>query len=75
MPIGAILGVLITVRIMHHVRRVTGIYIFTVVNCVGIVLININFFATLVTGRFIEGVRIGFYATIAPIYLREMAPK
>ena len=53
MPIGAIAGVLVTVQIMKCVRRVTGIYIFTIVNCVGIGLININNFATLVSGRFI----------------------
>jgi len=53
MPIGAIVGVLITVQIMKFIRRVTGIYIFTLVNIGGIVLININIFGTLVTGRFI----------------------
>jgi len=53
MPIGAIVGVLITVQIMKCIRRVTGIYIFTLVNIGGIVLININIFGTLVAGRFI----------------------
>ena len=51
-------------------RRVTGIYVFTVVNCGAIVLVNVNTFYTLLIGRFIEGICIGYYSAIAPVYLR-----
>ena len=70
MPVGAVLGVLITAQLIKKTRRVTGIYIFTLVNCFAAVLININEFPSLIMGRFVEGICIGFYAGIAPIYLR-----
>lgn len=75
LPIGAILGVVITKFLITKYRRLTGIYIFTIVNVGAIVMININVFGILVAGRFIEGICIGYYTTIAPIYLKEIAPK
>jgi hypothetical protein len=53
LPIGAIIGVLITKCLLTRYRRLTGIYIFTVVNIGAIVLVNITLFGTLVAGRFI----------------------
>lgn len=75
LPIGAILGVVITKFLITKYRRLTGIYIFTIVNVGAIVMVNINVFGILVAGRFIEGICIGYYTTIAPIYLKEIAPK
>jgi MFS transporter, SP family, galactose:H+ symporter len=75
MPAGAVLGVLASIQSIHRFRRVTGIYIATLVNVVAIIMVNMNNFPLLVAGRFIEGVCIGVYAYIAPIYLREIAPK
>ena len=76
MPVGAVFGVLITVKMIRcNCRRVLGVYIFTGVNCLAAVFININQFPSLIVGRFVEGICIGFYAGIAPIYLREIAPK
>jgi MFS family permease len=46
-----------------------------VVNCGAIALINITNFTSLIIGRFLEGICIGYYSAIAPIYLREIAPK
>lgn len=75
MPIGAVLGVLISVQMMKRFKRVVGLYVFAFVNCGAAVLININTFPTLNLGRFVEGICIGIYASMAPIYLREIAPK
>jgi MFS family permease len=75
LPIGAILGVFITKFMLIYTRRLTGIYVFAVVNIGAIVLVNVTTFGTLIAGRFIEGICVGFYTTIAPIYLREIAPK
>jgi SP family galactose:H+ symporter-like MFS transporter len=75
LPIGSILGAIITKFLIKRFRRLVGIYIFTVVNIVAVILINITTFPTLIVGRFIEGVCIGYYCAIAPVYLKEIAPK
>jgi MFS family permease len=75
LPLAAVLGAIITKVMMKRFRRLSGIYIFTIVNCVAVGLINVNMFPTLLVGRFLEGICIGFYSAIAPIYLREIAPK
>lgn len=75
LPVGSVLGVVLSVNLIKKFRRLTGIYVFTLVNLVGMVLINQLYFATLVIGRFIEGISIGFYAYLAPAYLKEIAPK
>lgn len=75
LPLGAIFGVLITKVLISRYRRLVGIYIFTFVNVGAIVLVNITTFSTFVAGRFIEGICIGYYTNICPIYLKEIAPK
>lgn len=75
LPLGAIFGVIVTSFMINRFRRLTGIYVFTVVNVGAIILVNITTFGTLIGGRFIEGICVGYYTTIAPIYLKEIAPK
>ncbi len=75
LPFGAVFGAIITKIMMKSFKRLSGIYIFTIVNIVAVGIININVFAALLVGRFLEGICIGFYGAIAPIYLREIAPK
>ena len=70
LPFGSVFGVLISVQLMKRFRRVTGRYIFSFINVGAAVLININTFPTLIIGRFIEGICIGIYASVAPIFLR-----
>ncbi len=70
MPLGAIIGAFVTKFLIKRHRRLTGIYIFTLVNVGAIVLVNITTFATLIAGRLIEGICVGYYTTIAPIYLK-----
>ena len=53
LPFGSMFGSLITQFMFKCTRRLTGIYIFTLVNVGAVVLINITMFATLVVGRFI----------------------
>ena len=73
LPIGALRGVFITKFMLIHTRRLTGIYVFALVNVAAIVLVNVTTFEALIAGRFIEGICIGFYTTIAPIYLKEIS--
>jgi MFS family permease len=75
LPIAAIIGSVITRVLIRKFRRLSGIYVFTFVNVGAIVLVNITTFYTLLLGRFIEGICIGFYSAIAPVYLKEIAPK
>jgi MFS family permease len=75
LPLAAIIGAIITRVLIRKFKRLLGIYIFTFINIGAIGLVNVNFFYTLLLGRFIEGICIGFYSAIAPIYLKEIAPK
>jgi MFS family permease len=74
LPLTAILGAISANLMMKKFRRLSGIYIFTIINCVAIGLVNINMFSTLLVGRGLEGICIGFYSALGPIYLREIAP-
>lgn len=42
---------------------------------IAILIVQITTPLTLFLGRFLEGVCIGYYASIAPIYLKEISPK
>ncbi|CAM6004647.1 unnamed protein product [Sphagnum balticum] len=75
LPLAAIFGAIITRLLIRSYRRLGGIYFFTLLNIGAIVLVNVTTFATLIVGRLIEGVCIGYYTAIAPVYLKEVAPK
>lgn len=51
LPLAAIIGAVITKVLMKRFRRLSGIYVFTIVNCGAIVLVNVNTFLTLIIGR------------------------
>lgn len=70
LPMASIIGAIITRVLLKKFKRLSGIYVFTIVNCAAIALVNINTFYTLLLGRFMEGICVGFYSAIAPIYLR-----
>jgi MFS family permease len=75
LPLGSVFGAILTKPLIKKYKRLTGIYIFTIFNMIAVVLINITIFGTLLAGRFLEGICVGYYSAIAPIYLREIAPK
>ncbi|MCB0368668.1 MAG: MFS transporter [Bdellovibrionales bacterium] len=75
LPLASIIGAIITRVLIKKFKRLSGIYVFTIFNVGAIVLVNITTFYTLLIGRFIEGICVGFYSAIAPIYLKEIAPK
>ena len=70
LPFASIIGAIIMRAMIKKFRRLSGIYVFTFVNIGAIVLVNITTFYTLLIGRCIEGICIGFYSAIAPVYLR-----
>ena len=70
LPIASILGAVITRVLLKKFKRLSGIYVFTIINCAAIGIVNINNFGAICAGRFMEGVCVGFYSAIAPIYLR-----
>ena len=53
LPLASILGAIITRALLKRFKRLSGIYVFTVVNCLAIALVNINTFYTLLLGRFL----------------------
>jgi MFS family permease len=75
LPLGSVFGAIATKLMIKKLRRLTGMYIFTLVNIGAIVLVNITTLETLVVGRFIEGICVGYYTAISPLYLKEIAPK
>ena len=75
LPIASIFGAIITRVLLKKFKRLSGIYVFTLINCAAIGIVNINNFGAIIAGRFLEGVCVGFYSAIAPIYLKEIAPK
>jgi len=75
LPLGSVFGAILTKPLIKKFKRLTGIYVFAIVNIIAIVLVNITIYGTLIAGRFLEGICVGYYSAIAPIYLREIAPK
>ncbi len=53
LPLASLLGAIITKIFMKKFRRLSGIYVFTIVNCIAVGLINITNFGTLLAGRFL----------------------
>ena len=53
LPIASIIGAIITRALLKKFKRLSGIYVFTIVNCVAIGLVNVNTFYTLLIGRFL----------------------
>jgi len=53
LPLGSVLGAIATKFMIKRLRRLHGMYIFTLINIVAVVLVNITTFGTLVAGRFI----------------------
>ena len=53
LPIGSVVGSIITKFLIQKFKRLSGIYIFTVTNIGAVVLVNITSFYTLVIGRFL----------------------
>ena len=51
LPLASIIGAIITRVLLKKFKRLSGIYIFTIVNCIAIGLVNVTFFYTLLIGR------------------------
>ena len=75
LPLGSVFASFFTTFFIHHFTRRRAIYIFAAINCGAVVIDNITIFGVLLLGRFMEGVCVGIYSAIAPIYLKEIAPK
>lgn len=75
MPFGALFGSLVAKTCLDQITRLRGIHAALPVLCVSILIVQISNPITLFVGRFMEGFCIGYYVSIAPIYLKEIAPK
>jgi formate-dependent nitrite reductase membrane component NrfD len=53
LPVGSLIGAIITHFMLQKTERLTGMYIFAIVNAIAVVLINITDFGSLVAGRFL----------------------
>lgn len=75
MPFGGIFGAILFTFVLEHLRRRTAIFFIAFWMMVSIVLVEIRTVETLFIGRFLEGVCIGLYVSIGPIYLREIVAR
>ena len=75
MPFGALFGSLIARACLDQITRLRGIHAALPVLCLSILIVQISNPITLFVGRFMEGMCIGYYVYIAPIYLNEITPK
>jgi hypothetical protein len=53
LPFGSVFGAILTKILIKRFKRLSGIYIFTVVNIGAVILINITTFTTAILGRFL----------------------
>ena len=70
MPLGGLLGSLMSNFLITTVTRRQGMHVGVPLLGLSTLLIQITTVATLFLGRFIEGICIGYYISIAPIYLQ-----
>lgn len=75
MPFGALFGSLVAKTYLDLITRLTGIHATLPVLCLSILIVQIGNPIALFVGRFMEGFCIGYYVSIAPIYLKEITPK
>lgn len=75
MPFGALFGSLVAKAYLGRITRLRGIHAVLPVLCVSILIVQVGNPITLFVGRFMEGFCIGYYVSIAPIYLKEITPK
>lgn len=75
MPFGGIFGALSFNLLLKWFRRRTSIFFISVWMVISTILMEINTEYTIFIGRFLEGVCIGLYVSVGPIYLREIVAK
>lgn len=75
MPFGALFGSLTAKTFLNQITRLRGIHTILPILCISILVVQIGNPITLFVGRFMEGFCIGYYVSIAPIYLKEITPK
>jgi MFS family permease len=75
MPIGAIFGAGFSQLFIKCFNRKHSNYIMLIVLWVGLGIMMIHNWVTIIVGRLIEGVAIGLYVSVGPIFLKEVTPK
>ena len=75
MPLGGLFGSLLAKSLLTSVTRIFGMHAAFPLLLSSIIIVQITTPITLFVGRFMEGVCVGYYVSIAPIYLKELSPK
>jgi predicted MFS family arabinose efflux permease len=70
MPFGGLFGSLLAKTYLKSITRLMGMHIALPVLAISIFIVQITTPVTLFVGRFLEGICIGYYVSIAPIYLK-----
>jgi predicted MFS family arabinose efflux permease len=70
MPFGGLFGSLLAKSFLNSITRLSGMHAALPLLVLSILIVQITTPLTLFLGRFIEGICIGYYVSIAPIYLK-----
>jgi MFS family permease len=74
MPVGGIFGAAFSKIFLKSSSRKHSVYIMLGILWVGLGLMLVHNMYTIIVGRFIEGIAIGLYVSVSPIYLQEITP-
>ena len=75
LPFGGLFGSLIARLFLKSISRIKGMHCAFLLLVISLIIVQITTPLSLLIGRFMEGICIGYYVSIAPIYLKEISPK
>lgn len=73
-PVGAAVGAVFSFIYIKKVSPKTAFLITNAISILAIATIQIKTLYTLLAGRIIQGICVGLYSTITPIYINQMLP-
>ena len=70
LPFGGLFGSLLAKLFIKTVTRIKGMHYAMLLLIFSLIIVNITMPIYLLAGRFMEGISIGYYVSIAPVYLK-----
>ncbi len=73
-PVGAGVGAILSFVFLKKVSPKTAFLVANVISILAISVIQIKTLYTLLAGRIIQGICVGLYSAITPVYINQMLP-